>query len=87
MTDVLGSKNLWRIVNGEHKKIVDAKDVAIWEDKCDQARGLIGQTVAGSLQVSIEAEDSPVEVWKNLSSLYDKLMMFLLITLKIIFLS
>ena len=55
MINVLKSKNLWRIVNDEHKKPADAKDVAIWEDKCDQARGLIGQTVADSLQVSIEA--------------------------------
>ena len=42
MIDVLRSKNLWRIVNDEHKKPADAKDVAIWEDKCEQARGLIG---------------------------------------------
>ena len=72
MIDVLKSKNLWRFVNDEHKKHVDAKDVAVWEDKCDQARGLIGQTVADSFQVSVEAEDSPVEVWKTLSSLFDK---------------
>ena len=49
MIDVLRSKNLWMIVNGEHKKPVDAKDVAIWEEKCDQERGFIGQTVADSL--------------------------------------
>ena len=72
MIDVITSKNLWRIVNDEHKKPVDAKDVSIWEEKCDQARGLIGQMVADSLQVSIEAEDSSVEVWKTLSSLFDK---------------
>ena len=29
MIDVLRSKNLWRIVNDEQKKPVDAKDVAI----------------------------------------------------------
>ena len=72
MIDVLRSKNLWRIVNDEHKKHVDVKEVAIWKDKCDQTRGLIGQTVADSLQVSIEAEDILVKVWKTLSSLFDK---------------
>ena len=72
MIDVLRSKNIWRIVNDEHKKHVDAKDVAIWEDKYDQERGLIGQMVTHSLQVSIEVEDNPVEVWKTLSSLFDK---------------
>ena len=49
MIDVLVSKDLWRIVNSEHKKPVDAKDVVVWEDKFDQARGLIGQTIANSL--------------------------------------
>ena len=29
--DVLRSKNLWRIVNDDHKKPVDAKDVAMWK--------------------------------------------------------
>ena len=62
MIDVLRRKNLWRIVKDEHMKPVDAKDVAIWEDTCDQARGLIGQTVADSLQVSIEAKENPFEV-------------------------
>ena len=69
MIDVLGSKNLCRIVNDEHKKHVDAKDVAIWEDKCDQERGIIGQTVAYSIQLSIEAEDNSVAVWKTFFSL------------------
>ena len=60
MIDVLRTKNLWRLVNGEHKTPTDADDLTIWEAKSDQARGPIGQIVADSLQVSIEAEDSPV---------------------------
>ena len=72
MIDVLRSKNIWRLVNGEHKTPVATDDLAIWEAKSDQGRGLIGQTIADSLQVSIEAEDSPVQVWKILSSLFDK---------------
>jgi len=72
MIDVLRSKNLWRLVNGEHKTPTAADDLAIWEAKSDQARGLIGQIVADSLQVSIEAEDNPVQVWQILSSLFDK---------------
>ena len=72
MFDVLRSKNIWRLVNGEHKTSTAADDLAIWEAKSDKARGLIGQTIADSLQVSIEAEDSPIQVWKILSSLFDK---------------
>ena len=72
MIDVLRSKNLWRLVNGEHKTIIAADDLAIWEAKSDQARGLIGQTIADSLQVGIEAEENQVQVWKILSSLFNK---------------
>ena len=61
--DVLRSKNLWRIVNGEHKTPTTADNLAIQEAKSDQTSlGLIGQIVADSLQVSIEAEESPVQV-------------------------
>jgi hypothetical protein len=44
----------------------------IWEERCDQARGIIGQTVLDSLQVSIEAEDNLIEVWNIIASLFDK---------------
>ena len=54
MIDVLMSKNLWRLVNGEHKTPTTADDLTLWEAKSDQERGLIGQTVADSLHVSIE---------------------------------
>ena len=60
--DVLRSKNIWRLVNGEHKTSTVADDLAIWEAKSDKARGLIHQTIADSLQVSIGAEDSSVQV-------------------------
>ena len=60
MINVLKSKNLWRLVNGEHKTPTAADDLAIWEAKSDQARGLIGQTIVDSLQVSIEEEDNLV---------------------------
>ena len=49
MIDVLRSKNLWRLVKGEHKKLIDAQALIKWEEKCDQARGLIGQMVSDSL--------------------------------------
>ncbi len=63
MIDVLRSKNLQRIVNGEFKKHVDVKYVAKWEEIYDQERGPISKMVSDSLQVSIQAEDNLVEVW------------------------
>ena len=84
--DVLRSKNVWRIVNDEHKKLVDVKDVSIWEDKCDQERGFIVQTVAYSLQVSIEGKYIRLRYGKLFLLSLINLMLFLLITLKRIFL-
>ena len=72
MIDVLRSTNLHRLVNGEHKTPAGTDDLAIWEAKSDQARGFIGQTIADSLQVGIEAEENQVQVWKILSSLFNK---------------
>lgn len=72
MIDVLTSKNLWRLVTHEHKKPTDAQALIKWEEKFDQARGLIGQRVSNSLQVSIDTKDNPVEVWEILASLFNK---------------
>ena len=72
MNDFLRIKNLWRLVNGEQKTPIATDDLAIWEAKSDQARGLIGQTVTDSLLVSIEARENPVQVWQIISSLFDK---------------
>ena len=35
MIDVLKSKNIWMLVNGEHKTPTAADDLAIWEAKSD----------------------------------------------------
>jgi hypothetical protein len=81
LIDIIMSKNLSWLVTSEHKKPIDSKYLVIWEEGCDQARGLIGQTISDSLQLHvevegiqlhIEVEDSPIEVWKTLSSLFDK---------------
>ena len=72
MIDVLRSKNIWRLVNSERKTPTAIDDLAIWEAKSDQARGVIGQTVVDSLEVSIESKDNSVQVWKIISSLFDK---------------
>ena len=71
MIDVLRSRNLWRLVDGKQTKPIDATELVIWENMYDQARGLIGQTIADNLQVHIEAQENPVEVWKTLATLFD----------------
>ena len=46
--------------------------MTIWEDWCDQARGLVGKTALDRLWVHIETEDNPIEVWKTIYYLFDK---------------
>jgi len=72
MIDVLRSRNLWRLVDGKQTKAIDAAKLVIWEERYDQERGLIGQTITNDLQVHIEAQENLVEVWKTLATLYDK---------------
>ena len=69
---MLMNKNLWHLVKCEEPKPTDAKDLAKWEDQCDQVRGLITKIVLNGLQVHIEDNYSPIEVWKTLASLFDK---------------
>ena len=38
MIDMLRSKNLWSLTKVDLTKPTDAKELAIWEDRCDQAR-------------------------------------------------
>ena len=45
-------------VNGQHENPTNDQVMLKWEEKCDQVRGLIGQTVLNSLQVSIDERDS-----------------------------
>jgi len=49
MIDELRSRNLWRQVDGKQTKSIDVAELVIWEERYDQARGLIGQTVADNL--------------------------------------
>ena len=40
MVYIFRINNLWFLVQGEAKQI-NGKDLDTWEDRCDQARGLI----------------------------------------------
>lgn len=40
--------HLWRLAKGEQMKTTNANELEIWEDRCDQVRGLIVKTVLDS---------------------------------------
>ena len=49
MVEILRSKGLYRIATGPETKPSDDDKVAKWENKQDQARGLIGMSIAQDL--------------------------------------
>ena len=49
MVDILRSKGLYRIAIGQENKPSDDDKAAKWENKQDQARGLIGMSISQDL--------------------------------------
>ena len=66
MKDLLRSKGIYRITLGT--KIAPTNDeakVAKWDNKNDQARGLIGMSISSNLRFHLDGLDSPVEAWEK----------------------
>eukprot|EP00253_Pinus_taeda_P017505 PITA_17505 len=61
MEDLLRSKGLYRIATGQKKKPKDEDKVAKWENRQDQARGLIGMSISPDLRFHIAELDTPHE--------------------------
>ena len=41
-----------------------------WENKNDQAHGLIGMPISPNLRFHLEGEDSPIKAWEKLNSVF-----------------
>ena len=58
MIDILRGKNIWCVINGVSKKpTIAIKELVMWEELCEHARGLVEQTILDSLHVHIEARE------------------------------
>ena len=53
MEDLLTSKGLYRIATDQEKKPKDEDKVDKWENRQDQARGLIGMSISPDLRFHI----------------------------------
>ena len=58
MEDLLRSKGLFRISTDQEKKPKDEDKVAKWENRQDQARGLIGMSISPDLRFHIAELDT-----------------------------
>ena len=70
MVDILRSKGLYRIATRVETKTSDHDKVAKWENKQDQARGLIGMSIAQVLQFHILDIDTPHEALDKLNTVF-----------------
>ena len=70
MVDILRSKGLYRIATGLETKPSDNDKATKWENKQDQARGLIGMSIAQDLRFHILDIDSPDEALEKIKTVF-----------------
>ena len=70
MVDLLRSKGIYRIATRRETKPTDGDKSAKWENKQDQAQGLIGMSIAQDLRFHILEIDTPDAALKNLNIVF-----------------
>src|SRR5271168_2607486 len=70
MEDLLRSKGLYRIATGQEKKPKDEDKVAKWENRQDQARGLIGMFISPDIRFHIAELETPHEALEQLTKVF-----------------
>ena len=70
IVDLLGSKGLYRIASGQETKPQDEDKVAKWENRQDQACGLIGMSISPNLRFHIAELDTPNEAIKQITKVF-----------------
>jgi hypothetical protein len=63
MEDLLRSKGLYRITLGKEKGPTDADKKYKWDNRNDEARGLIGISISPNLRYHLRDIDDPKESW------------------------
>ena len=71
MEDVLRSKGLLIITSGKETRITNDKKIK-WENRCDEAHGLIGLSISTNLRFHISEIDEPDKAWEKLESVFGK---------------
>ena len=59
MEDVLQSMRLFRITSGKETKPTDDDKKIKWENRCDEAQGLIGMSISTDLRFHISRINEP----------------------------
>ena len=72
MEDVLRSMGLYRITSGKEKEPIDYDKKIKWENKCDEARVLIGMSISTDLLFHLSRIDEPDKSWEKLEVVFGK---------------
>ena len=70
MDDVLWSRGLFRITSGKETEPTDDDKKIKWENRCDEAHGLIGMSISTVLQFHISGFGEPRKSWEKLESVF-----------------
>jgi hypothetical protein len=73
MEDLLRSKGLYQITLGKEIALTDDDKKAKWDNRNDEARGLIGMSISLDLRYHLQGIDDPKETWNTIKSMFSKL--------------
>ena len=72
MEDLLRSKGLYRITMGKETTPTDDDNKAKWDNRNDEARGLIGMSISPDLRYHLQGVDDPEAAWDKIESVFGK---------------
>jgi hypothetical protein len=72
MEDLLRSKGLYWITLGKETTPTDADKKEKWDNRNDEARGLIRMSISPDLRFHLQSIDKPKEAWEKIESVFGK---------------
>ena len=73
MEDLLRSKGLYRITLGKEKAPTDADKKSKWDNRSDEAHGIIGISISLDLRYHLQDIDDHKESWDTIEYVFGKL--------------
>jgi hypothetical protein len=73
MEDLLRSKGMYQITLGKEKAPTDDDKKSKWDDRNDEAQGLIEMSISHDLRYQLQEIDDPEEAWDKIESVFGKL--------------
>jgi hypothetical protein len=73
MEDLLRSKGMYQISMGKETAPTDDDKKSKWDNRNDEARGLIGISISPDLRYHLQGIDDPEAAWDKIESVFGKL--------------